>query len=71
MNLELKDFTVARWTSIVTYKTAFYSFYMPVALGMIVAGVTEREAFDSARRILLVMGVYFQAQDDHCRGIQA
>ena len=64
-NIELKDFTVDRWTLIVKYKTAFYSFYLPVALGMTLAGVTDRSAYDAAREILLIMGVYFQAQDDY------
>ena len=64
-NIELKDFSVDRWTLIVKYKTAFYSFYLPVALGMTLSGVTDRSAYDSAREILLIMGVYFQAQDDY------
>jgi len=55
------------WKSawIVKYKTAYYSFYLPVALAMIYAGVTDREAFIKAEEILLVMGEYFQAQDDY------
>jgi len=60
----LSDFTVERWTLIVKYKTAFYSFYLPVAMGMILAGITDRAEYDAARRILVIMGVYFQAQDD-------
>ncbi|KAJ1628453.1 isoprenoid synthase domain-containing protein [Pavlovales sp. CCMP2436] len=65
MNLDLPDFTLPRWTLIVKYKTAFYSFYLPVAMGMIVAGVSEQKEFDAARDILMIMGVYFQAQDDY------
>merc|ERR1719253_309091 len=64
MNLDLPDFTVDRWTLIVKYKTAFYSFYCSVALGMLVAGITSKKAFDAAREPLLKMGIYFQAQDD-------
>jgi hypothetical protein len=33
-NVTLQDFTYSRWELIVKYKTAFYSFYLPVALGM-------------------------------------
>ena len=47
------------------YKTAFYSFYLPVALGMTVAGIKDQAAYDAARDPLLLMGVYFQAQDDY------
>jgi len=65
MNLDLPDFTLERWTSIVKYKTAFYSFYLPVAMGMIVAGISDKAEFDAARDILLIMGIYFQAQDDY------
>jgi len=64
MNLELKDFTVDRWTQIVQYKTAYYSFYCSVALGLILSGEKDRRAYDTARDILVTMGIYFQAQDD-------
>lgn len=64
MNLGLADLTVDRWTLIVKYKTAFYSFYASVALGMIVAGITDLEEYNACREILMVMGIYFQAQDD-------
>ncbi|KAJ9463464.1 Farnesyl pyrophosphate synthase [Diplonema papillatum] len=64
-NLSLTDFTIARWEQVVTYKTAFYSFYLPVAAAMIVTGITDRAAYDRTREILLIMGAYFQAQDDY------
>ena len=31
----LSAFTLDRWTAIVKYKTAFYSFYLPVAMAMV------------------------------------
>lgn len=64
-NITLKDFTYSRWELIVKYKTAFYSFYLPVALGMQVAGIRDQASYDAAREPLLLMGVYFQAQDDY------
>ena len=63
--LELKDLTPERWQLIVTYKTAFYSFYLSVAFAMVMAGVKDQAAFSAARDILIEMGVYFQAQDDY------
>ena len=63
--LELADLTMDRWTLIVTYKTAFYSFYLSVAFAMTVAGIKDQSAYDAARKILIEMGVYFQAQDDY------
>ena len=63
--VDLNRFTIHRYTSIVKYKTAFYSFYLPVALGMIVSGITNKALFERAREILLIMGEYFQIQDDY------
>jgi len=63
-NIQLSDFTEKRWELIVKYKTAFYSFYCPVALGMIVAGIDDVNAYNAARGPLVEMGIYFQAQDD-------
>jgi len=63
--IDLNRFTIERYRSIVKYKTAFYSFYLPVALGMIVSGISKRAQFDKAREILCIMGEYFQVQDDY------
>lgn len=63
--IDLDRFTLSRYSSIVRYKTAFYSFYLPVALGMIISGVKDKKLFDTAREILLIMGEYFQVQDDY------
>lgn len=57
------------------YKTAFYSFYLPVALAMRMAGIPDSysspvspnesiKPFDVALSILLQIGEYFQIQDD-------
>lgn len=50
---------------IVVYKTAFYSFYLPVALAMRMSGVTTQSSYDAALKILLPLGEYFQVQDDY------
>jgi farnesyl diphosphate synthase len=63
--IDLSRFTIERYISIVKYKTAFYSFYLPVACGMIIAGIHDRALYDTAREILLIMGEYFQIQDDY------
>merc|ERR1719203_1098465 len=65
LNLGLNDFTEHRWMLIVKYKTAFYSFYCSVAMGMIVAGITDVQEYNACREILMIMGIYFQAQDDY------
>lgn len=56
---------VCRYLDIVTYKTAFYSFYLPVACGMHLAGVANEGALAVAKKILIKMGQYFQIQDDY------
>lgn len=63
--IDLDRFTIERYISIVKYKTSFYSFYLPVACGMIVSGITDVELYNKAREILLIMGEYFQIQDDY------
>jgi hypothetical protein len=45
---------------IITYKTAYYTFYLPVASGLVLAGETRPEAFDLAQQICVEMGQYFQ-----------
>eukprot|EP00605_Chrysophyceae_sp_TOSAG23-4_P002446 GSChrysophyteH1.ASY1.ANO1.2705.1 assembled CDS len=62
---DLSRFTMERMTKITKYKTAFYSFYLPVALAMIEGGITDRAVFDKAREVLCIMGEYFQIQDDY------
>lgn len=47
------------------YKTAYYSFYLPVALALHMAGVTSESAFKQSLDILIPMGEYFQVQDDY------
>lgn len=66
--LDLTRFTVERYKSIVKYKTAFYSFYLPVAMGMIMAGIpydSDAIEYQQAKKICCMMGEYFQIQDDY------
>lgn len=62
--VDLSRFSIERYKLIVKYKTAFYSFYLPVAIGMIISGVTDKKSFEIARNITCLMGEYFQIQDD-------
>ena len=61
-------FIYNRWfrhAYIVEYKTAYYSFYLPIALAMRLAGITGEEAYSQALAVLLPLGEYFQVQDDY------
>ncbi|XP_058165813.1 farnesyl pyrophosphate synthase isoform X1 [Dasypus novemcinctus] len=64
-NVDLGRFTEKRYKSIVKYKTAFYSFYLPVAAAMYLVGIDGEKEHASAKKILLEMGEYFQIQDDY------
>jgi farnesyl diphosphate synthase len=47
------------------YKTAFYTFYLPIACALILAGEKRPAVFAEAESICKVMGEYFQVQDDY------
>ncbi|CAH8542057.1 unnamed protein product [Schistosoma curassoni] len=52
--------------AITHWKTGFYTFYLPVACGMILAEVDDTDdIFENVQYILLKLGNYFQAQDDY------
>ncbi|KAF5303655.1 hypothetical protein FQA39_LY09902 [Lamprigera yunnana] len=61
---QLEMFTMNRYNAIVTYKTAYYSFQLPVALALYLAGNYDPEIHRQATTILLEMGHFFQVQDD-------
>lgn len=58
--VDLSKYTEENYIRIVTYKTAFYSFYLPVVCGLLVGGTSSQEAFDVAKGICIQMGQYFQ-----------
>jgi farnesyl diphosphate synthase len=57
--------TEEHYTFIVTNKTAFYNFYLPVALGLHYVRGASEEKLERARNILLQIWEYFQIQDDY------
>ncbi|KAG8430886.1 hypothetical protein GDO86_019798 [Hymenochirus boettgeri] len=63
--VDLNRYTEKRYKAIVKYKTAFYSFYLPVAAAMYMAGIDGEEEHRNAKTILLEMGEFFQIQDDY------
>jgi len=62
---KLDKFTMDRYNSIVKYKTSYYSFHLPVALAMYMAGITNAEVHRQAKVLLLEMGNFYQVQDDY------
>jgi farnesyl diphosphate synthase len=63
--VNLDNFGFDKYYFIVRYKTAFYSFYLPVALAMYQAGVATPLNLQQAKDVLIPLGEYFQVQDDY------
>ncbi|KAF2269415.1 terpenoid synthase [Lojkania enalia] len=63
-HVDLDNFSLDKFTFIVIYKTAFYSFYLPVALALHYVGAATPKNLQTSLDILIPMGEYFQAQDD-------
>ncbi len=64
-HVDLDNFSIEKFTFIVIYKTAYYSFYLPVALALYFSGQATEKNLEQAEDILIPMGEYFQAQDDY------
>jgi farnesyl diphosphate synthase len=64
-SVNLDNFSLDKFSFIVIYKTAFYSFYLPVALALHYIGAATPKNLQTALDILIPMGEYFQAQDDY------
>ncbi|GAM84010.1 hypothetical protein ANO11243_020010 [Dothideomycetidae sp. 11243] len=63
--IDLDNFSLEKYSFIVIYKTAFYSFYLPVALALHYCDLATEKNLKQARDILIPMGEYFQIQDDY------
>lgn len=63
-NKDVTCFTMDRYKTIVHHKSSFYTFYLPVALSMHMAGYDDPEIFRQAKTILFEAGYFFQVQDD-------
>ncbi|RDD43531.1 Farnesyl pyrophosphate synthase [Trichoplax sp. H2] len=62
--VDFSRFSIERYRAIVKYKTAIYSFYLPVALAMTMTKNNSEVDYQDARQVLMQMGEYFQIQDD-------
>ncbi|CAK9182178.1 unnamed protein product [Ilex paraguariensis] len=61
---DLSKYSLLLHCRIVQYKTAYYSFYLPVACALLMAGENLENHID-VKDILVQMGIYFQVQDDY------
>ncbi|KAL2130568.1 hypothetical protein VTI74DRAFT_6236 [Chaetomium olivicolor] len=63
--VNLDNFNMEKYRFIVIYKTAYYSFYLPVALALYMLDIATPENLKQAEAILIPLGEYFQVQDDY------
>ena len=63
--INTSQFVRSRYEWIVLHKTAYYTCYLPVALGLHLAGKGTPKNLQDAQGILLDLGVVFQIQDDY------
>lgn len=63
-HVDLSKFSLEKHSFIVIYKTAYYSFYLPVVLAMYMCGITSEADLKQVHDILIPLGEYFQIQDD-------
>lgn len=63
-HVDLANFDLAKYSFIVIFKTAYYSFYLPVALSLYLLELATPANLEQTRRILIPLGEYFQVQDD-------
>ncbi len=63
--VDLASFSLEKYKFIVEYKTAWYSFYLPVALSLHLHDLATPGNLAQARAILVPLGEYFQVQDDY------
>lgn len=64
-HVDLSKFSLEKHSFIVIFKTAYYSFYLPVALAMYAAGCADERDLKQAQDVLIPLGEYFQIQDDY------
>ncbi len=63
--VDLSQFSLEKHRFIIIYKTAYYSFYLPVALALYYLNIATPKNLQQCHEILIPIGEYFQIQDDY------
>ncbi|ORC88000.1 farnesyl pyrophosphate synthase [Trypanosoma theileri] len=58
------EFTIANYKRIVKHKTAFYTYLLPLVMGLLVSGGLSSVDMSVTEHLAMLMGEYFQVQDD-------
>ena len=64
-NVPFEQFSMDNVAIVYEFKTAYYSFSLPVRSAMYLAGISDANVHKQAESILLKIGHLFQAQDDY------
>lgn len=60
----ISEFTSDIYISLTKLKTSYYSLYLPVALAMQLAGITDLESYEQVKEVLMKCGTFFQIHND-------
>ncbi|KAL9912455.1 farnesyl pyrophosphate synthase isoform 1-T1 [Glossina fuscipes fuscipes] len=63
-NKSVSTFTMDTYKTIAANKTSHYTFYLPIAAAMHLAGLKDAEALRQTKMIAMEIGHFFQVQDD-------
>jgi hypothetical protein len=58
----LPKFTLDRYKAIVEFKTAYYSFYLPLACGLILGGYSDDASLAITKEVSVALGEKFQIE---------
>lgn len=63
---DFKEFTIHHYKRIVKFKTSFYTYFCPLAMGLLIASSLTGEVVEEklVENLAMLMGEYFQIQDD-------
>ncbi|EKF39567.1 farnesyl pyrophosphate synthase [Trypanosoma cruzi marinkellei] len=64
MTTEFAEFTPANYKRIVKYKTTFYTYLLPLVMGLFVSEAAASVEMNLVERVAHLIGEYFQVQDD-------
>lgn len=55
-------FTMESNTNVAMYKTAYYTYVLPVFVGMYLCGIKDPDLFQESKKVLLQIGHFYQVQ---------
>lgn len=59
---DFSNYTQQQYDSIVKWKTAFYSFSLPIRAALYLVCIDDKEIHDKCEKVLIEMGHFFQIQ---------